>query len=125
MTANTPEELAGAFASAFNNQDLQALTNLFAADAAFMPQPDTVVSGDSIAPALQEFLALNGPIDLAVRRTIVAGDTALIIADWRVEGVGVDPTGNPIYVAGTSADVARRAADGTWRYLIDNPFGTV
>ena len=123
MTANTPEELAGAFASAFNNQDLQALTNLFAADAAFAPQPDTVVSGDSIAPALQEFLALNGPIDLTVRRTIVAGDTALIIADWRVEGV--DPTGNPMHVAGTTADVARRAADGTWRYLIDNPFGTL
>jgi len=123
MTINTPEELAGAFASAFNNQDLQALTRLFAADAAFAPQPDTVVSGDSIAPALTEFLALNGPIDLAVRRTIIAGDTALSIADWRVEGV--DPTGNPIHVAGTTADVARRAADGTWRYLIDNPFGTV
>ena len=123
MTMNTPDDLARAFASAFNNRDLQALRSLFAADAAFAPQPGTVVSGDSIAPALTEFLALNGPIDLAVRRTIVAGDTALIIADWSVEGV--DPSGNPVHVAGTTADVARRAADGTWRYLIDNPFGTV
>lgn len=122
MTINTPEELANAFASAFNNKDLQALTNLFSGDAVFAPQPDTVVSGDDIRPALTQFLGLNGPIDLVVRRTIVAGDTALIIADWSVDGV--DPAGDPVHVAGTTADVARRAADGTWRYLIDNPFGT-
>ena len=123
MTTNTPDELATTFAAAFNNQDLQALTRLFAADAAFAPQPDTIVTGDGITPALTDFLALNGPIDLSVRRTIVVGDTALIIADWSVDGV--DPAGNAVIVAGTTADVARRAADGTWRYLIDNPFGTV
>ncbi len=123
MMTNTPDELARAFASAFNNRDLQALRDLFAADAAFAPQPGTVVTGEGITPALTEFLALNGPIDLTVRRTMVVGDTALIIADWSVDGV--DPSGNPLHIAGTTADVARRAADGTWRYLIDNPFGTV
>jgi hypothetical protein len=25
---------------------------------------------------------------------------------------------------GTATDVARRGADGAWRYVIDNPFGT-
>lgn len=122
MMANTPEELARAFASAFNNRDLESLAGLFGADAAFAPQPDAVVTGEGIRSALESFLALNGPIDLTVRRTIPAGDTALIIADWSVDGV--DQSGNPVHVAGTTADVARRAADGSWRYLIDNPFGT-
>ncbi len=31
--------------------------------------------------------------------------------------------GNRTHVDGTATDVARRGADGCWRYVIDNPFG--
>jgi uncharacterized protein (TIGR02246 family) len=123
MTATHPEQLANMFAQAFNNRDLDGLMSLFTEDAVFVPQPGKVVTGDGIRPALEAFLALNGPIDLTVKRTIITGNIAQIIADWRVEGV--DSTGAPLVVSGTTADVALRAPDGTWRYLIDNPFGTV
>jgi len=123
MHITSPEQLAKAFETLFNNQDLQALTGLFASEAAFVPQPGTVVYGENISGALAGFLALNAPIHLTVRRTIVAGDTALIIADWQL--AGVDATGAPVNLSGSTADVCRRASDGTWHYLIDNPFGTV
>lgn len=38
---------------------------------------------------------------------------ALLIVGWTIGDV-----------TGTATDVARRAADGRWRYVIDNPFGT-
>jgi hypothetical protein len=36
--------------------------------------------------------------------------------------VGLDIPGSDS-TEGTTAEVVRRQADGTWRYLIDNPFG--
>jgi ketosteroid isomerase-like protein len=35
------------------------------------------------------------------------------------------PDGEHVHVDGTATDVARRGPDGLWRYVIDNPFGTV
>lgn len=51
-----------------------------------------------------------------------AASAALLIVDWSIEGTGSD--GNGVDFEGTAADVARRGADGRWRYVIDNPFGT-
>jgi len=34
------------------------------------------------------------------------------------------PDGKPVTLAAKSADVLRRQADGTWRFVIDNPWGT-
>ena len=40
---------------------------------------------------------------------------------WVLEGTG--PDGKPIKMEGQSAEVARRQPDGTWLFVIDNPFG--
>jgi ketosteroid isomerase-like protein len=59
---------------------------------------------------------------LKVRRVIVSGDIALLISDWTLAGKAAD--GSDVNMSGTTADVACRGADG-WKYVIDNPFGTV
>lgn len=116
-TSTTPEQLALNFAQAFNRRDLEAILSLFEPEAVLAPQPGQAVSGaDGLRGALAGFLGLKAPFDLSLRRVLSTGDTALIIGDWRLEGVGL---------AGTTADVARRDADGVWRYVIDNPFGTL
>jgi len=46
----------------------------------------------------------------------------LLIVDWSIRGTG--PDGHEINLEGTASDIARRGADGKWRYAIDNPFGT-
>lgn len=62
------------------------------------------------------------PISVTPRHTYVAGDLALLIVDWVIDGTG--PDGARVHLEGTATDVARRGADGCWRYVIDNPFGT-
>jgi ketosteroid isomerase-like protein len=52
----------------------------------------------------------------------VNGDIAQIVVDWSIDGTG--PDGEHVHVEGTASDVARRGADGLWRYLIDNRRGT-
>jgi len=44
-----------------------------------------------------------------------------VLNSWQLHGI--TPAGEPIVMAGTSADVMRRRADGTWGILIDDPWG--
>ena len=41
---------------------------------------------------------------------------------WSFDGTG--PDGDPVRLSASNADVLRRQADGTWRFVIDNPWGT-
>lgn len=52
----------------------------------------------------------------------VADTIASLVLDWHI--VGVTPDVDDFHMVGTSNDIARRGADGYWRYIIDNPFGT-
>jgi len=46
------------------------------------------------------------------------------IAEFINSGSGTGPDGNPVNLASTATDVLRQQPDGTWRVIIDNPWGT-
>jgi len=66
-------------------------------------------------------LAIGLPITMNVRNVYVSGGIALVIADWSLKGRGAD--GSDVDMSGSTADVARRGANG-WKFVVDNPFGT-
>jgi uncharacterized protein (TIGR02246 family) len=110
-----------AFEAAFNARNLDALLALYEDEAALTPQPGVVAAGHTaIREALGGFLGLNGPIAMTTRTIIPAGDLALLHAEWTLNGIG--PDGAPLTLAARSSEVVRRQADGTWRYIIDNPY---
>ncbi len=51
----------------------------------------------------------------------ITGDIALLNSPWTQ--VGTDPEGNEVSFAGITAEVVRKQADGTWKYIIDDPWG--
>lgn len=57
-----------------------------------------------------------------MRHLFVADDIAQIVLDWSIEGKG--PEDEDVRLGGSACDIARRGADGFWRYLIDNNQGT-
>jgi ketosteroid isomerase-like protein len=121
MAVRAPEEMHPAFQAAFNARDLDALLALYEEGAALTPQPGVAVVGHAaIREALGGFLGLNGPITMTTKTIIPAGDLALLHAEWTLDGTG--PDGNPVSLAARSSEVVRRQADGTWRYIIDNPY---
>ena len=71
--------------------------------------------------ALQGFLALKGRIMLNTKLVFTVGDLAYLSNTWSLSGTG--PDGNPVSLGATTAEVARRQADGSWRYVIDNAWG--
>ena len=77
---------------------------------------------EGILESLRSFIDLNGKLDLRVKRVLKANDIALVTTEWSFNGTGRD--GKHVHMAAKSADVLRQQSDGTWRFIIDNPWGT-
>jgi ketosteroid isomerase-like protein len=105
-----------AFAAAFNTGSVDAVERVYEPDGIFVREDGVAVTGAERRAANAEFLSLGLPISVIPRQVHVTGDLVLLIVDWTIDGPGM-------HLEGTATDVARRGADGYWRYVIDNPFG--
>lgn len=122
MPATTPEQIHRLFEDRFNAGDIDGLMELYESDAALIAQPGSVAHGsEPVRAALQGFLALKGHITLDTKLVFTVGDLAYPSNTWSLSGTG--PDGEPVTLGATTAEVARRQADGTWRYVIDNAWG--
>ena len=118
----TPAATLERFSELLSQGRLEALLELYEADAAFAPEPGRAVVGTaSIRDELERFAALQPRMTGSAEKVIEAGDTALVAYRWTLEGTA--PDGSPVEMAGTSADVLRRRPDGSWGVLIDDPWG--
>jgi ketosteroid isomerase-like protein len=68
------------------------------------------------------FISMRGELDLEVTRVLEVDGLALVIGVWSFNGTG--PDGAPVRLEARNADVLRGQTDGTWRSVIDNPWGT-
>ena len=123
MPTATPEQVLESIVDGINTGNLDALMPLYESGAAFATQPGSLAHGTSdIREALAGFISMKGKLDLEVTRVLEVDDLALVIGVWSFNGTG--PDGEPVKLAASSADVLRRQTDGTWRFVIDNPWGT-
>ncbi|MFF5500683.1 YybH family protein [Streptomyces roseolus] len=118
-----PEDVPAVFAARFDSGDPAALAELYEEGALLAAGPGGApLTGSALHAANARLQALGVPIEVRPRAVYATGDLALLVVDWLMEGT--DPDGRPVRVGGTATDVARRGADGRWRYAIDSPFGT-
>ena len=119
----TPEQVLESIVRGINSGDLDSLMPLYESEAAFVPEPGVLAHGaPGVSEALSGFISMNGTLDLEVTRVLEVDDLALVIGVWSFDGTG--PDGEPVHLEARNADVLRRQEDGTWRFVIDNPWGT-
>jgi ketosteroid isomerase-like protein len=106
MSTTTPEQVLESIDTGINSGDLDSLAH----------------GPAGVSEALSGFISMNGKLDLEVTRVLEVDDLALVTGVWSFNGTG--PDGEPVRLAASNADVLRRQADGTWRFVIDNPWGT-
>ncbi len=117
MPAQEPEDLDRLFGEALNRGDLDAIMTLYEPDAAMPEQSGNVAVGtDALRASIGGFVAMKPQIDLKVEKVVQAGDIALVYSKWSMEAGGQK-------MEGKGREVARRQPDGTWLFLIDDPFG--
>ncbi len=109
MPACRPEDVHRRFAEAVNAGDLKALAELYPARRG--------PSAHNGREAFQDLLALKPRISVETRSVVRAGAVALLGSRWRL--AGTTPEGRAIALSGQGAEVVRRQADGSWRYVLE------
>ena len=123
MSTATPVQVLESIVAGINAGNLDSLMALYENEAAFATQPGSLAPGaPGIRAALDGFISMNGTLDLDVTRVLEVDDLALVIGVWSFDGTG--PDGESVRLEAKNADVLRRQTDGTWRFVIDNPWGT-
>ena len=123
MSTATPAQVLASIVSGINSGDLDSLMPLYESEAAFATEPGSLAHGSpGVRDALAGFISMNGKLDLEVTRVLEVDDLALVTGAWSFDGTG--PDGEPVRLEASNADVLRRQTDGTWRFVIDNPWGT-
>ena len=105
------------FEKALNSGDLDGLVALYEPDATLIPQPGQEAKGrDAIREALAPLVAGGAQIDLKVERTVQSGEElAATYGVWSMKAGDQE-------MSGKTVEVVRRQPDGTWLFVIDDPF---
>ena len=74
----------------------------------------------AVRESLAMCITMKGTLDLKVTGVLEAGGLAFVAGVWTFTGTG--PDGKPVTLTGRNGDVLRRQADGSWRFVIDNPW---
>jgi len=112
-----PSQLHSSVENGINAGDLDALVGLYEPDAVLLGEDGaTAVGHDAIREAMSMVAGL-GLITLTTHYAVERGDLALLSNTWVFEAEG-------FHDSATTAEVARRQPDGTWLYVIDNPYSS-
>ncbi len=114
MPAQSPEEICQLFKQYMAEGDVDALLTLYDPEAAFLNQSDDIRDREGLRQELAPLAAATAVFDYKIKRVIQAGDIALMHTLWKVSA--------PQPMSTYAIEVARRQPDGTWRWLIGDPF---
>ena len=120
MPATKPEDTNLMLGAAISNGDLDAAMEFYEPGGIFVAQPGQAVTGAALRDAVNAFIALKPNLQIEVTSVTQTGDLALLTSSWTLDGTG--PDGSALKLSGRGAEVVRRQPDGTWRFVIDNPY---
>ena len=121
MPAYNPAEIHSLFRHAFNLGDVEALIALYEPNAVLVVDGNAVTGRESIRKALESFVARRGRMTLETRAVVESEQgLAVVYGGWVIEpqiGMGAETA-----TRGLSTEVVRKQPDGTWLFVIDNPY---
>ncbi|MGH3897057.1 MAG: YybH family protein [Pseudonocardiaceae bacterium] len=120
MYANTPAELLSLLNKNIRAGDLEAIVACHEPEAVLVQFEGEARGLEAIRAVYVQFLATQPTLTVNPIMIVEASGAAIILGDWTLDQTG--PDGNPVHTSGKFGDIVRQQSDGTWLYLIDNPF---
>lgn len=110
---STIETMTKAFAAG----DMDGILSTYEAGAVVIGQPGMPVSGDdSLRAMFAQFIAQGVGFTYGAHDVVISGDIALHLMKWTAP----TPDGD---MSSLSVAVLRKQVDGSWKMVIDQPFG--
>jgi ketosteroid isomerase-like protein len=116
MLAKTPEEICYLFKQYMAEGNLDAVLSVYDPEAVIVNRAGEVKKGaDGLRQQLAPLAAAKATFNFTIKQVVQSGNIALMHTEWKVS--------TPQQQMSTYAiEVARRQLDGTWRWLIGDPF---
>ncbi len=115
MGATTPEEICALFKRYMAAGDIESLLSIYDPDVVFLNQSRETKRGrNELRQELLPLAAAKANFDFSIKQVIQSGDIALMHTEWTVS--------SPKPMRSYAIEVARRQPDGTWCWLIGDPF---
>jgi ketosteroid isomerase-like protein len=115
MSAKSPEEICRLFQQYMAEGDIDSVLSVYDPEAVFLNQSGEVKKGEAgLRQELAPFAARKAVFNFDIKQVIQSGDIALMHTEWKVS--------SPQQMSVYAIEVARRQPDGTWRWLIGDPF---
>jgi uncharacterized protein (TIGR02246 family) len=123
MTARSPEDIDRLFAERMAAGDIDGVIALYEANGALLSPEGVATTGPAaIRGALARLAAMRPQMTMNLVRVVrTADDLAVAYNDWKLSAV--DAEGRPVTMQGKAVEVSRRQADGSWLFVLDDPFG--
>jgi uncharacterized protein (TIGR02246 family) len=123
MGAKSPEDMIRVWTDAFNRGELDAIVELYEPEAVLARSSGPPIVGRAaIREAFTAFLATRPRMEATTRTVMSTADLALCYGNWSLRGTNAD--GTPRAISGKSVEILRKQTDGSWRYILDDPFST-
>jgi uncharacterized protein (TIGR02246 family) len=115
MPARSPEEICRLFQQYMAAGDLESLLSIYDPEAVFLNQSGETRKGrQGLKQELAPLAAAKAIFNFDIKQVIQSGDIVLMHTQWTVSS----PEPMSVY----AIEVARRQPDGTWCWLIGDPF---
>lgn len=115
MAAKSPEEICQLFKQYMVAGDIDAVLSVYDRDAVILSESRELRKGeDALRQQLAPLAAAKATFDFTIKQVIQVDNIALMHTEWNVSA----PQPMSVY----AIEVARRQPDGTWRWLIGDPF---
>jgi ketosteroid isomerase-like protein len=115
MPARTPEEICHLFRRYMSDGDIDSVLALYDPSVAFRNRSGEVKRGKKeLEEELLPLAVARASFEFDVLELIEAGEIALMHTTWRIS--------SPAPVSLYALEVARRQPDGTWAWLIGDPY---
>lgn len=115
MPAKSPEEICELFKQYMAAGNVDALLSLYDPEVSFLNRSSEVRKGrNELREELTPLAGAKAVFDFNIRQVVRAGDIALMHTEWNVS--------SPEPMSSYAIEVARRQPDGSWCWLIGDPF---
>jgi len=124
--ARNPEDCDRLLLAALEAGDIETSVSLYEPSAVlFRKSGETMTGYESIRKNNAALIALKPTFHIEQIVTTITGDGTIATTRMKARLEGTQADGKPVNSTIDTLEVLRKQPDGSWRYVIDDPFGSM